>query len=346
MGSVIQLKKQINNSYFELKNSVEDKLILVEEKIKSKLESKVDLVQKMTGYHLETGGKRLRALLTLGSAKLCGYAKGTRDINLAACVELIHSATLMHDDVIDNGSVRRGKKTLNKIWDNHSSVLIGDYLLSRCFEMMVEDGNIEVLKLLSSTSSKIAQGEVLQLQHQGEVLQLQHKGEIDMLEDTYLKIISAKTASLFAASTKVGAILANQDNKIKQALEVYGKNLGLTFQIADDTLDYNSDLKIFGKEIGNDFYEGKITLPIILVYQKASKSEKTELKNIFEKQTRNTSDLQKVLNLIKDYNIISECYSKADYFVNLASNALNIFKESKEKNILKNLTSFSLERAF
>ena len=167
MGSVIQLKKQINNSYFELKNSVEDKLILVEEKIKSKLESKVDLVQKMTDYHLETGGKRLRALLTLGSAKLCGYAKGTRDINLAACVELIHSATLMHDDVIDNGSVRRGKKTLNKIWDNHSSVLIGDYLLSRCFEMMVEDGNIEVLKLLSSTSSKIAQGEVLQLQHKG-----------------------------------------------------------------------------------------------------------------------------------------------------------------------------------
>ena len=128
----------------------------------------------------------------------------------------------MHDDVIDNGSVRRGRETLNKVWDNHSSVLVGDYLLSRCFEMMVEDGNLEILKLLSSTSAEISQGEVLQLQH---------KGEIDMLEDTYLKIISAKTASLFAASTKVGAILANQDNKIKQALEVYGKNLGLTFQI-------------------------------------------------------------------------------------------------------------------
>ena len=163
MGSVIQLKNKINNSYFQLKNSVEDRLMLVEEKIKSKLESKVDLVQKMTNYHLDTGGKRLRALLTLGSAKLCGYTKGTRDINLAACVELIHSATLMHDDVIDNGSIRRGRKTLNKVWDNHSSVLVGDYLLSRCFEMMVDDGNIEVLKLLSSTSSKIAQGEVLQL---------------------------------------------------------------------------------------------------------------------------------------------------------------------------------------
>ena len=158
MGSVIQLKDQINNSYFQLKDSVENKLIMVEEKIKTKLSSNVELVQKMTDYHLDTGGKRLRALLTLGSAKLCGYAKGTRDINLAACVELIHSATLMHDDVIDNGSIRRGRKTLNEVWDNHSSVLVGDYLLSRCFEMMVDDGNIEVLKLLSSTSSKIAQG--------------------------------------------------------------------------------------------------------------------------------------------------------------------------------------------
>ena len=156
MGTVIQLKNQINNSYFLLKDSFENKLLLVEEKIKLKLSSDVELVQKMTNYHLDTGGKRLRALLTLGSAKMCGYLKGTRDINLAACVELIHSATLMHDDVIDNGSLRRGKKTLNKIWDNHSSILVGDYLLSRCFEMMVGDGNLEVLKLLHSTSSKIA----------------------------------------------------------------------------------------------------------------------------------------------------------------------------------------------
>ena len=254
MGTVVQLKNKINNSYSELKSSVEDKLILVEERIKSKLSSKVELVDEMTSYHLRTGGKRLRALLTLGSAKLCGYQKGSRDVNLAACVELIHAATLMHDDVIDNSDVRRGTKTLNKIWGNQSSILVGDYLLSRCFEMMVEDGNLEVLKLLSSTSAEISQGEVLQLQH---------KGEVDMLEETYLKIISAKTASLFAAATKVGSILANQDKKIKDALEFYGKNLGLTFQIADDTLDYNSDLKFFGKEIGNDFFEGKVTLSLI-----------------------------------------------------------------------------------
>ena len=309
MGSVIQLKKQINNSYFQLKNSVENKLMLVEEKIKSKLDSNVELVKKMTDYHLNTGGKRLRALLTLGSSKLCGYTKGTRDINLAACVELIHAATLMHDDVIDNGSIRRGKKTPNKIWGNHSSVLAGDYLLSRCFEMMVEDGNIEVLKLLSSTSSIIAQGEILQLQH---------KGEVDMLEETYLKIISSKTAELFAAATKVGAILSEMKTKEKEALEFYGRNLGLTFQIADDTLDYNSELKLFGKNIGQDFYEGKITLPIILLFQKANKDEKETLKKTFAKEERNQNDLNYTLSLIKKYDIINSCYQKAKHYINLS----------------------------
>ena len=337
MGTVIQLKEQINNSYSDLVNSVEDKLTLVEEKITAKLLSKVDLVNKMSKYHLKTGGKRLRALLTLESAKLCEYKKGGRDINLAACVELIHAATLMHDDVIDNSKIRRGKETLNSIWGNQSSILVGDYLLSRCFEMMVDDGNLEVLRLLSSTSSEIAQGEVLQLQH---------KGEIDILEETYLKIISYKTASLFAAATKVGAILAEKDLKFKEALEFYGKNLGLTFQIADDALDYNSEIKFFGKKIGNDFFEAKITLPIILLYQKVDNSEKNEIKNLFNKVNRNEHDFNYVLNLIKKNDIINDCYKKAEHFINLASNSLSVFKESEEKNILKNLTSFSIRRNF
>ncbi len=337
MGTVVQLKNRINNSYLDLKTAVEDKLVLVEEKIKTKLSSKVEMVDEMTNYHLKTGGKKLRALLTLQSAKLCGYSKGTRDVNLAACVELIHAATLMHDDVIDNGEIRRGKKTLNRIWGNQSSILVGDYLLSRCFEIMVDDGDQEVLKLLSSTSAEISQGEVLQLQH---------KGEIDMLEETYLKIISAKTASLFAAATKVGSILSKKENRTKEALEFYGKNLGLTFQIADDALDYNSELKLFGKEIGNDFYEGKITLPIILLYQKANKDEKKYLKQFFEKKERSENEFKQVLILIKKYNIINECYRKAEHFINLASNSLSIFKDTKEKKILKNLTSFSLERSF
>ena len=337
MGTVIQLKKQINNSYLDLKNSVEDKLVLVEEKINNKLASEVDLVQKISDYHLKTGGKRLRALLTLGSSKLCGYLKGGRDINLAACIELIHGATLLHDDVIDNSDMRRGKKTINIIWGNQSSILAGDYLLSRCFEMMVEDGNLEVLKLLSSTSAKIAQGEILQLQH---------KGEIDMLEETYLKIIYSKTAALFSAATKVGAILSKKNNKEKEALEFYGKNLGLTFQIADDTLDYNSEINLFGKKVGNDFYEGKITLPIILLYQQTNYTEKKQLENIFKQDIRSADDLSVILKLISKYKIISKCYKKAEYFINLASNSLSIFKDSEEKKKLENLTFFSLERSF
>ena len=337
MGTVVQLKKQINNSYSELKNSVEDKLVLVEERIKTQLKSKVELVEEMTAYHLNTGGKRLRALLTLGSAKLCGYLKGGRDINLAACIELIHAATLMHDDVIDNGEIRRGKKTLNFVWGNQSSILVGDYLLSRCFEMMVEDGNLEILRLLSSTSAQIAQGEILQLQH---------KGEIDMLEETYFKIILAKTGKLFAAATKVGAILGNKNNKIKEALEFYGKNLGLTFQIADDSLDYNSELNLFGKKIGNDFFEGKITLPIILLSQKVNNLEKNQIKEFFSKKNRDEKNFKKILELIKKYNIISQCYKKAEHFIDLASNSLSIFDNSDEKRILEKLTSFSLERSF
>ena len=337
MGTVIQLKKQIRNSYSDLKNSVEDKLVLVEEKIKNKLTSNVDLVQKISDYHLKTGGKRLRALLTLGSSKLCGYLRGGRDINLAACVELIHGATLLHDDVIDNSDMRRGKKTINIIWGNQSSILTGDYLLSRCFEMMVEDGNLEILKLLSSTSAKIAQGEILQLQH---------KGEIDMLEETYLKIIYSKTAALFSAATKVGAILSKKNNKEKEALGFYGKNLGLTFQIADDTLDYNSEINLFGKKVGNDFYEGKITLPIILLFQQANYTEKKQLENIFKQDVRSADDLSIILKLISKYKIISKCYKKAEHFINLATNSLSIFKDSEEKKVLENLTFFSLERSF
>ena len=207
MGSVIPLKNSANSAYLDLKNLVANKLDKVEGLINFKLESKVDLIQKMTQHHLNSGGKRLRALLTLGSAKLAGYDLGERDINLACCVELIHSATLLHDDVIDESDLRRGHKTTNTIWGNQSSILTGDYLLSRCFEIMVEDGDLEILKL-SSTSSKIAQGEVLQLQH---------KGEADLLlEETYIKIINLKTAALFSAATKTGACLGKLNLKEKK----------------------------------------------------------------------------------------------------------------------------------
>ena len=337
MGLVIPLKKEIDNSYIELKTLVGNRLEDVNQQIKYKLASEINLIHKITNHHLRSGGKRIRPLLTLGSAKLCGYNGGNRDVNLAACVELIHNATLLHDDVIDNSKIRRGIKTSNIIWGNQSSILVGDYLLSRCFEMMIEDGSQEILKLLSSTSSKIVQGEVLQLEY---------NGEIDTLEETYFNIINLKTASLFAAATKIGACISDRNKKEKDALESYGRNLGIAFQVADDALDYYSTKTIFGKEIGKDFFEGKITLPIIFLYQKANSNEKEFLKKIFKKKNRSKLELIETQNLIRKYNSIDFCFRRAEHFVNISNNALNIFNPSNEKTILQNLTSFSLERSF
>ena len=337
MGSVIPLKKSANSAYLDLKNHLNGKIESVENLISLKLQSNVELIKKMSDYHLNSGGKRFRALLTMGAAKLGGYSNGSRDINLAACVELIHSATLLHDDVIDESKVRRGNRTPNSIWGNQSSILVGDYLLSRCFEMMVEDGSLEILKLLSSTSSKIAQGEVMQLQH---------KGEADLLEDSYIKIINLKTASLFSAATRVGACIASLDEKKKGALESYGKNLGLAFQIADDALDYFSKEKIFGKEIGKDFFEGKVTLPIIICFQKANTIERTFLENTFKKDERSKEDFENILKLIKKYKSLDSTFRRAEYFVNVSYDALGIFENSEEKRILQNLTNFSLNRSY
>ena len=337
MGSVIPLKKEIDNSYLRLKNLVRGKLENVTLRIKYKLASEINLIHKMTDYHVKSGGKRIRPLLTLASAKLCGYKDGNRDVNLAACIELIHNATLLHDDVIDNGTLRRGIKTANSLWGNQSSILVGDYLFSRCFEMMVEDGSQEILKLLSSTSSKIAQGEVLQLEH---------KGEIDLLEETYFNIINMKTAALFAAATKVGACLGNRSKKEKDALESYGRNLGLAFQIADDALDYFSSTNIFGKEIGKDFYEGKTTLPLIIIFQRGNDEERSFLKEIFKKNKRNDDDFSETLSLINKYKAVEASFKRAEYFVNVSYDALGLFQHSEEKKILQNLTEFSLNRSF
>ena len=337
MGSVIPLKKEIDNSYLRLKNLVGNRLGEVTSRIKYKLASEINLIHKMTEYHVKSGGKRIRPLLTLASAKLCGYKNGNRDINLAACIELIHNATLLHDDVIDNSDLRRGQKTTNSIWGNQSSILVGDYLFSRCFEMMVEDGSEEILKLLSSTSSRIAQGEVLQLEY---------KGEIDLLEETYFNIINMKTAALFAAAAKVGACLGNKSKKEKDALESYGKNLGLAFQIADDALDYFSSKKVFGKEIGKDFYEGKTTLPLIIIFQRGNSEERNFLKEIFKKKKRNEDDFSETLALINKYKAVQASFKRAEYFVNVSYDALGIFQHSEEKNVLQNLTEFSLNRSF
>jgi octaprenyl-diphosphate synthase len=333
-NNIVQLEKfQKNTPYDSLKEIFNNDLDKVEEFTKSKLSSEVDLIGKMALYQLSSGGKRLRSILTLASSKIAEY-KGEHDIHLAACVELIHSATLLHDDVIDNSTVRRGKKTTNIIWGNQPSILVGDYFLSRCFEIMVDVGSLEVLKLLSSVSAEIAQGEVLQLQH---------KNEVDITEQVYLNVITQKTASLFGAAMKVGGCLANKTENEKKALQSYGVNLGIVFQISDDILDYNST-KVFGKDIGNDFYEGKITLPIIILFQKSNDNEREEIKKYFTKETRTEEELNKVLSLIQKYNVINICKKRAEHFSNVSSDSLNIFKVTEIRRNLQELSSYLINR--
>ena len=332
--NVLPFKKKKTNPFEEIKSVYQDQLKQVDEHIKLKLSSHVELVGDMATHLMKTGGKRLRPLLTICSSEIFNY-KGNRHINLAACVELIHNATLLHDDVIDNSESRRGFKTTNAIWGNKSSILAGDYLLSRCFEMMVDDGSQEVLKILSSVSSDIAQGEIMQLQFEKQV---------DMVEKNYLDIISAKTASLFGASMRVGGCINDRSNKEKEALESYGRNLGICFQITDDILDYSSKEKVFGKKIGNDFLEGKITLPIILLFQKSTPAEREILQKYFAQYKRSENDFNDTLKLINKYQIIETCKKRADYFSNVASDSLSMFEKNFVVEKLQELSFYIINR--
>jgi len=333
-NNIVQLEKfQKKTPYDSLKEIFNNDLDKVEDFTKLKLSSAVNLIDQMASYQLNSGGKRLRSILTLASSKITEY-RGEHNIHLAACVELIHSATLLHDDVIDNSTVRRGKKTSNVIWGNQPSILVGDYFLSRCFEIMVDVGSLEILKLLSNVSAEIAQGEVLQLQH---------KNEVDMTEQVYLNIVTQKTASLFGAAMKVGGCLANKSENEKKALQSYGVNLGIVFQISDDILDYNST-KAFGKNIGNDFYEGKITLPIIILFQKSNEIEREQIKKYFAQKIRIEKELNQILLLIKKYDVITICKKRAEYFSNVSSDSLNIFKDSDIRKNLQELSFYLINR--
>ena len=332
--NVLPFKKIETNPFEEIKSAYQEQLKKVDDHIKLKLSSHVELVGEMATHLMSTGGKRLRPLLTICSSEIFNY-KGNRHINLAACVELIHNATLLHDDVIDKSESRRGFKTTNAIWGNKSSILAGDYLLSRCFEMMVDDGSEEVLKILSSVSSEIAQGEIMQLQFEKQV---------DMVEKNYLDIISAKTASLFGASMRVGGCINDRSNKEKEALESYGRNLGICFQITDDILDYSSKEKVFGKKIGNDFLEGKITLPIILLFQKSTSKEREVLQKYFSKKIRSQNDFEQTLKLINKYQIIETCKKRADYFSSVASDSLSVFEKNFVVEKLQELSFYIVNR--
>jgi len=333
MPKIVPIQQFQKRPFEELRDIFTEDLKHVEEFTRSRLSSDVRLINEMSTYQQDTGGKKLRALLTLASAKLSGY-DGLSHIHLASCVELIHNATLLHDDVIDNSKKRRGRTTSNIVFGNQASILIGDYLLSRCFEIMVDVGSLEILKLLSSVSAEISQGEVLQLQHEK---------QININEETYLNIIEKKTASLFGAATKVGGILGKKSENEKSALLSYGKNLGMAFQITDDILDYFST-KNFGKEIGNDFLENKITLPIIVLFQKANDEEKKIIESFFKVKGRKT-DLDYMLNLFKKYDVMNACKNRARYFSEIASDALGIYKDTKLRKILRELCFDLVNRA-
>src|SRR3954471_12950477 len=249
--------------------------------ILERMQSKVALIPELAGHLIAGGGKRMRPMLTLASAALLGYP-GTRHHKLAAAVEFIHTATLLHDDVVDRSGLRRGRRTANIIWGNSASVLVGDFLFSRAFELMVEDGSLRVLLILSHASAVIAEGEINQLTAQR---------RIETSEARYLDIIGAKTAALFAAACRIAAIVAERDQAIEEALDAYGRNLGIAFQLVDDAIDYASDEATMGKDTGDDFRDGKVTLPVILAHARGSDVERRFWREAMEGHRASDEDL-------------------------------------------------------
>jgi octaprenyl-diphosphate synthase len=319
------------------KNIFASELLEVDKFIIKMAEGRSPLIQQLVNHLVKSGGKRLRPVMVILASKLCGYAGGNNHIQMAACVELLHTATLFHDDVVDESKLRRGKKTANEIWGNQASVLVGDFLLAESFRIMSQVGSLQVIDILSSTSAIITEGEVKQLEN---------ISDITISEAKYLEIITAKTAELFAAACAVGAVISAKDDSVNN-LSDFGRNLGIAFQIADDALDYNSDEKSLGKTIGDDFREGKVTLPLIHAYAKADDLDKKYLQNLIENtELRDDAALQKTIAIFKKYSSIEYSISLARKFVADAKNNLRNFPESEFKTALIDVLEFSVERFY
>src|SRR5437762_4730873 len=269
--------------------------------ILERMQSKVALIPELAGHLIAGGGKRMRPMLTLACANLLGYP-GTRHHKLAAAVEFIHTATLLHDDVVDGSGTRRGKRTANLIWGNPASVLVGDFLFSRSFELMVEDGSLKVLKILSRASSVIAEGEVSQLTAQR---------RIETSEDQYLSIIAAKTAALFAAACRIAAVVAERGEADELSLDAYGRNLGIAFQLSDDVIDYASDAETMGKGVGDDFRDGKMTLPVILAYARGSDRDRAFWRSAIAGERVSDEDLGQAIALLRSTDALSDTVERA-----------------------------------
>ncbi|MEH6631066.1 MAG: polyprenyl synthetase family protein [Halopseudomonas aestusnigri] len=319
-----------------LMDLVSDDLKTVNVLIMKHMQSNVVLIPQLAGHLIAAGGKRLRPLLTLASSRLCGY-QGDRHFGLAACIEFIHTATLLHDDVVDESDLRRGRDTANAIFGNKPSVLVGDFLFSRAFQLMSRDSSLEVIRILSDASAIIAEGEVQQLMT---------SNDLETDRDAYLEVISGKTAILFAASCRLGAVVAERPKVEEEALENYGQFLGIAFQLVDDILDYSAKQAALGKTVGDDFREGKMTLPIILAFERASDEEKIFWTRVIEKLEQTDDDLDTALGLMAKHNALEDSMATARQYVQKAIAALEIFPDSIEKRALIGAVEFSIEREF
>jgi octaprenyl-diphosphate synthase len=304
--------------------------------ILERMQSPVALIPQLAGHIIAAGGKRLRPMLTLASARLCGY-RGGRHVALAAAVEFIHTATLLHDDVVDASDLRRGLATANAVWGNKPSVLVGDFLFSRAFELMVEDGSLKVLAILSRASAVIAEGEVLQLIT---------ANDLATSEADYLKVIDDKTARLFAAACRIGAVLGERPDDEEAALESYGRNLGIAFQLVDDVLDYSARQAELGKAVGDDFRDGKITLPIVLAVEAADARERQFWRRTLEEQDQRKGDLERAIELLKRHGTLAATLARAADYAAEARRALGAFRSGPEREALDQLVDFCLERGY
>jgi octaprenyl-diphosphate synthase len=300
-----------------------------------KMQSDVALIPQVAAYIVAAGGKRLRPLLTIAAARMCGY-RGDRHAMLAACIEFIHTATLLHDDVVDESALRRGQASANALFGNKSSVLVGDFLFSRAFQVMVADGSLEVMRILSAASATIAEGEVLQLMTQNDTA---------TTEAQYLAVIEGKTAALFAAAAEVGAVVANQPPARQAALRDYGMALGVAFQLVDDALDYSADQAALGKTIGDDFREGKITLPVLLAFARGTDEDRAFWRRTLEDRDQSDTDLAHAQALMARHRALADTIDRARGYGDQALAALAGFPDTAERRALADVVAFCVERA-
>lgn len=318
----------------DLKQILQDDLINVNKMIITYLSSDVTLIPRIAQHLILAGGKRIRPLITCAAAKLCGYT-GTRHIPLAASIEFVHAATLLHDDVIDESTTRRNQPTANALWGNKASILVGDFLFARAFELMVKTDSITVLETIAEASKKISEGEILQL----DALH-----NIEISKENYFRIIAAKTATLFSAGCKSGAMLATDDAAKISALHAFGHNLGMVFQIIDDILDYTGDARTIGKDIGNDIREGKVTLPLIRAFEAASPTQKTFIEGLLTGKTIDEKDFNQLHLILGEHQSIESCYSTALTYYEKALESLDIFPDTPLKSSLQALALQSTRR--